>query len=144
MRLRKFLPGHLKTRVDQVSQPSLSFELYRVRIAVSLSTPAQELRRTRQQVPVRSATQGDWHSLPFVARPVPGFTSTGQNRRSHQELIDGARTLPALANRPHHQRLPPPHVAGGEHFGHGGGVAPFPVRGGAGVAALVFVDAEGI
>src|SRR5450830_1554438 len=41
MRLRKFLARHLKTRVDQVSQPSLSFELYRVRIAASLSTPAQ-------------------------------------------------------------------------------------------------------
>ena len=45
-----------------------------------------------------------------------------QRRRSHQEFVDGARGLPALADRPHDERLPAPHVARGEHFRHGGAV----------------------
>ena len=42
--------------------------------------------------------------------------SPRQRRRSHQELVDGARSLAAFADRPDHQRLAAAHVAGGEHL----------------------------
>ena len=44
--------------------------------------------------------------------------STRQRRRSHQEFVDGVRSLASFADRPDDQRLPAPHVAGGEHLGH--------------------------
>src|SRR5258706_208085 len=36
----------------------------------------------------------------------------------HEKLVDRARALPALADRPDHERLAAPRIAGGEHFRH--------------------------
>ena len=40
---------------------------------------------------------------------------SGQVAATHQVLVDSARALPALADRPDHQGLTPAHVTGGKH-----------------------------
>ena len=59
-----------------------------------------------------------WSSFPLsFANPDPHRkTSARQQARPHQEFVDGAGALPALADRPHDQRLAAPHVAGGKQF----------------------------
>ena len=57
----------------------------------------------------------------------------------HQEFVDRARSLAALADRPHDQRLPAAHIAGGEDLGHG---RPVVLGVGLDVGARVALDAE--
>src|SRR5260370_2796907 len=51
--------------------------------------------------------------------------SARQGRRSHQALVDRARALAALADRPHDQRRAAPHVTRGEPLRHPGLLAPY-------------------
>src|ERR1035438_8437821 len=48
---------------------------------------------------------------------------TGQDARSHEELVDGPGALAPLAYRPDHQGLAASHIAGGEDPGYAGGIA---------------------
>src|SRR6516165_27961 len=45
-----------------------------------------------------------------------------QEARTHQEFVDSASALPALADRPDDERLAAPHVAGGEQLRNRGAV----------------------
>src|SRR5271166_251099 len=55
-------------------------------------------------------------SVESCARSAGMTGSARQRTRPHQVFIHRACTLPAFANRPHHERLPAPHVAGSEHL----------------------------
>src|SRR5262245_28373513 len=48
---------------------------------------------------------------------------SGELGASHQELIHCPRALAAFPDRPYHQGLSAPHVAGRINLGHGSGVA---------------------
>jgi hypothetical protein len=48
--------------------------------------------------------------------------SARQRTGSHQELVNVASALPALADGPDHQRLAAPHIAGGEDLVDGGAI----------------------
>src|SRR5271167_2200064 len=63
--------------------------------------------------------------------------SPRQAARTHQEFVDGAGALPAFANRPDHERLAAPHVAGGEQLGNRRAVVG---RVGADIAARIELD----
>src|SRR5690606_21893404 len=67
-----------------------------------------------------------------------------QRGSSHEELIDRTRALTAFADGPHHQRLAAAHVAGGEQLGAAGLIAAGTICGRSGIAALIFLHAEGI
>ena len=62
-----------------------------------------------------------------------------QNRAAHQEFIDGARRLAALADGPDHQRLSATHIARGKHLVARRAVG---LRVGLDVAAFVEFDAK--
>ena len=57
------------------------------------------------------AAHGHLTAIPAYP-PLAG--SARQEARSHQEFVDRAGALPALADRPDDQRLAAPHVAGGK------------------------------
>src|SRR6185437_7985864 len=65
--------------------------------------------------------------------------SARQRRRAHQERVDRMRALASLAYRPHDERLPAAHVAGGENLRHAGSVV-VGIR--LDVRARVAIDAE--
>src|SRR5690606_41580643 len=60
------------------------------------------------------STPGDGSHDPASAREVA---------RPHEELVDRAGRLPSLPDRPHDERLAPPHVPGGEDLVHRRAVA---------------------
>src|SRR5258706_2275864 len=68
--------------------------------------------------------------------------SARQLGAAHEECVDLARALAALADRPHHERLAAAHVAGGEDLRHGGRVAAGAFGGRLHVAARVLGHAE--
>src|SRR5918993_3502124 len=55
-------------------------------------------------------------------RPDAIGPSGRQHARAHQVLVDGARRLPTLADRPDDQRLAAPHVARHEHLWRRGAI----------------------
>src|SRR5258706_9318067 len=69
-------------------------------------------------------------------------TSSRQVGASHQESVDLARALAALANGPHDERLAAAHVAGGEYLRDRGRVATGTVGGRLDVAARVLRHPE--
>jgi hypothetical protein len=67
------------------------------------------------------------------------LTLPRQIRLPHQKRVDRARAQASLADRPHDERLPAAHVAGGKHVRPRGLVVGHV---GAHIAALVEIDAE--
>jgi hypothetical protein len=70
---------------------------------------------------------------PMPPRPLPtqhpdvgsvtwSHLSPWQAARTHQEFVDGVGALPPLADRPNHERLAAPHIAGGEQLGNRGAI----------------------
>src|SRR5687767_12186786 len=62
----------------------------------------------------REVQGGNLGSLFGVNRRLALAWLARQLRTTHQEFIHRPRALPTFADRPHHERLTPAHVAGGE------------------------------
>src|SRR5688500_2658426 len=72
----------------------------------------------------------------------PRSSSAWKLGKTHEELVDRAGALPALADRPHDERLAAAHVARGEDLRHRSGISTLALGRGLGVAARVFLHAE--
>src|SRR5450830_1198016 len=83
-----------------------------------------------------------WGPSPFLKQCCSLLA--GQDRLAHQEFVHGAGALAAFADGPDHQRLAAADVAGSKNARLVGVIAAVAVRAGAGVAAAVPVDTEGV